>query len=77
MDATIRTKRNGDVFGKFGGGNKKLCDYYTDLKIPYADRETLPVVAASGRVYAIFGIAVSRDVKVTQSTERLIKITKE
>ena len=76
-DATIRTKRNGDVFGKFGGGNKKLCDYYTDLKIPYADRETLPVVAAGGRVYAIFGIAVSRDVKVTQSTERLIKITKE
>ena len=33
-DAIVRTLRGGDKFAKFGGGTKKLCDYFTDKKIP-------------------------------------------
>lgn len=75
--AKIRTRRNGDKFAKLGGGTKKLNDYFTDKKIPQAERDELPLIAKGNEIYAIYGVAVSEKVKADETTERLIKITKE
>lgn len=76
-DAVIRTRKNGDVFNKFGGGTKKLGDFFTDVKIPKDERDSIPVVASENEIYAIFGVAVSQKVKADETTVRLIKITKK
>lgn len=67
-NAVIRTKRDGDVFKKFGGGTKKLKDYLIDKKIPRADRENLPLVAVDNKILIIFGVEISDDIKVTDLT---------
>ncbi len=73
--AVIRVAKNGDTFKKFGGGTKKLCDFYTDAKIPKRLRPFLPVIADGNRILAIFGVAISDLVKADEKTETLIKLT--
>lgn len=75
--ATIRTKRDGDKFTKFGGGTKKLNDYLTDKKIPLRTRDKLVVIADRNDVLAIFGIAISDKIKVDETTKTIISITQK
>ncbi len=76
--AVIRTKKDNDLFVKFGGGGtKKLNDYLTDVKVPLRLRSALPVLADGDKILAIFGVAISEKVKVDGSTVNIIKITKE
>lgn len=75
--AVIRTRADGDVFTKFGGGTKSLGDYLTDKKIPVRERDSLPLVADGNKILIIYGIAVSDAVKVDETTNNIIKITKE
>ena len=72
--AVIRTKNVGDNFTKFGGGTKSLGDYLTDKKIPLRERDSLPVIAKSNEVLAIFGVAVSDKVKVDITTKNILQI---
>lgn len=72
--AVIRYPLQGDEFTKFGGGTKKLCDYFTDVKIPRRLRDTLPVLADGNTVLAIFGHAISQKIKIEQSTTRIVKL---
>lgn len=72
--AVIRTKRDGDTFTKFGGGTKNLNDYFTDKKIPLRTRESIPIIADGSNVLAIFGVAISKTVKVSSTSEKIIKI---
>lgn len=76
-NSVIRTKQNGDVFTKFGGGTKLLSDYLTDKKIPLRFRNKLPLIASGNEIYGIFGVAISDKVKVTSATKDIIKITKD
>ncbi len=71
----VRTKLDGDMFTKFGGGTKKLCDYLTDKKIPKRKRDDLVLLADGNTVYAIAGVAVSELSKVTTDTKTVIKIS--
>ncbi|MBQ9513442.1 MAG: tRNA lysidine(34) synthetase TilS [Clostridia bacterium] len=73
-DAVIRTKEEGDVFTKFGGGTKSLGDYLTDKKVPLRLRESIPLIASGRTVYAIFGVAVSDKVKIDNKTTEVIKL---
>ena len=73
-DAVVRNRRSGDHIKKFGGGTKNLSDYYSDLKIPRKDRDDFPVIAVGSRVLAIFGVAVSLDVKVDKKTENVLQL---
>ncbi len=66
--AIIRTKLDGDVFKKFGGGTKKLKDYLIDKKIPRFEREKLPLLAVGNNILLIFGVEISDDIKVTDTT---------
>ena len=70
----IRTKRDGDVFKKFGGGTKSLGDFLTDKKIPRSERDRLPLLAYENKVLAVFGVAISDDVKVDGKTANAVKL---
>ncbi len=72
--AVIRTKKNGDVFTKFGGGSKKLNDYFTDKKIPSRLRTRIPLLTDGNEIFAIFNLAISDKVKVDKNTKNIIKI---
>ena len=71
----VRTKKDGDVFKKFGGGTKKLADFFTDKKIPLRLREEIPLIADGNDVLVVFGIAVSDKIKTDDTTEKIIKFT--
>ncbi len=73
--ATVRTRKEGDRFTKFGGGTKSLSDFFTDKKIPLKDRDELLLVADKSDVLVIFGVAVSDKVKVDEKTKRIIKFS--
>lgn len=73
-NAVIRTKQNGDLFTKFGGGTKSLGDYLTDKKIPQRLRDNLPLLAVDNTVLAIFDVAISDKIKVDKTTKTIIKL---
>lgn len=74
-NAVIRYKRSGDYFKKFGGGRKKLNDYFTDKKIPLRLRDSIPLVCADSEVYIICGIEISDLIKVDKGTEKVVQCT--
>ncbi len=71
----LRTRRNGDVFTKFGGGTKKLNDYFTDKKIIERQRDFIPLLANGNDVLAVFGIAISDKVKIDEDTKTIYKLS--
>ncbi len=73
-DAVIRTKKDGDIFTKFGGGTKKLNDFFTDKKIPKKDRDSIPVIAKDNIVYFVFKIAISDLIKVDENTINIVNL---
>ncbi len=72
-DAVIRTRRDGDVFTKFGGGTKKLKEYLIDKKIPLSSRDELLVVASGQTVHMILGVEISDFIRVTDQTKIKLK----
>ena len=76
--AVIRARKDGDYIRKFGGGTKSLGDFLTDKKIPLRVRDSLKVIAKENRVYAVFGVDVSEDVRIDNDTVRVyaLKLTR-
>ena len=68
----IRTRREGDIFKKFGGGTKKLKEFLIDKKIPLSQRDKLPVIAKDNVVYLVFGVEISDDIKITSDTKTIL-----
>jgi len=66
--AKWRTRREGDIFTKFGGGTKTLNAYLIDCKIPSRVRDRLPVLAHNGEIYAIANLEISDKVKTDRET---------
>ena len=64
-----RTRQAGDVFTKFGGGTKKLKDYFIDKKIPNSMRNQIPLLAFENEIYCVLGNEISDKVKVTEKTK--------
>ena len=71
-NAVIRTRREGDVFKKFGSGTKKLKEFLIDKKIPLSQRDKLPVIAKDNVVYLVFGVEISDDIKITSDTKTIL-----
>ncbi|MCM1306864.1 MAG: tRNA lysidine(34) synthetase TilS [Bacteroides sp.] len=69
--AVIRARQDGDYIRKFGGGTKSLGDFLTDKKIPLRLRDGLKVIAKDNKIYAVFGVDVSADAKIDESTVRV------
>ncbi len=72
--AVVRTREEGDRFRRCGGREKKLSDYLTDIKIPRYMRDKLLLIACGQKVYAILGVEISDEVKITESTQKIYKI---
>lgn len=60
----LRTRRPGDTFRKFGGGTKKLKDYFIDRKLPRPLRGRLPLLASGGEVLAVCGVEIAESVRL-------------
>ena len=73
-----RPFRPGDRFRPYGmRGRKKVSDYLTDRKVPYAVRSLVPVLLASGNgsdIFCLAGLGISEDYKIDASTRRALKI---
>ncbi|MBI4730311.1 MAG: tRNA lysidine(34) synthetase TilS [Acidobacteria bacterium] len=71
-----RRMRPGDRFRPFGlGRSKKLGDFFTDEKVPRAERARVPlVVAGDGKVVWVVGHRVDDRFRVTEETARMLWI---
>ena len=75
--AQLRCIQSGDRFKALGGGTKKLCDYFTDIKLPLRLRAGVPLICAGSEVLAVCGIEVSDRVKITSDTRKTLTIYTE
>ncbi len=72
----LRTRQSGDyLVVNSEGGKKKLRDYLIDLKIPRRKRDGLLLLADGSRILWVLGYRIGEDCKVTEKTEKLLKIT--
>ena len=72
--AVVRTRKDGDVFEKFGGKTKKLKEYFIDEKIPERLRNDILLIA-KGKEILFSGREISEKVKLDESTVKALKIT--
>lgn len=68
--AVLRFRRDGDVFAPFGGGQKKLKQYFIDIKLPKRLRDRIPLVCIGNEVLVVAGMQVSDKAKQTAATLR-------
>lgn len=69
-DAVVRFFQPSDEFRRFGGGNKKLGDYFTDEKIPLRLRRRIPLIAIGNKILLVGGMEISEEIKITDGEER-------
>lgn len=67
--AIWRTRKNGDVFAKFGSGAKALKNFFIDKKVPNRVRDFIPVLADGKNILCVLGYEISDTVKVTEDTK--------
>jgi tRNA(Ile)-lysidine synthase len=72
-----RSRREGDRMIWPGVGSKKIKKYFIDQKIPYSQRNYIPVLAKGQEVYAVWGHAVSHQVAVNDNTINTLVIRRE
>jgi tRNA(Ile)-lysidine synthase len=74
---TIRTWQRGDRFHPWGmkGRSKKLQDYFTDLKVPAAARNIIPIVVAPEGLVWIVGYRQDERWAVTPRTRHCLVLT--
>jgi len=73
-DAVVRSRRAGDVFRRYKGGEKSLSDYLTDIKLPFSERARLLVLASGSRIFVILGIETADEVKIEKNTKKILII---
>ena len=66
--AVLRFRRDGDTFKPFGGGTKKLKEYFIDKKIPLRLRDRIPLICRGNEVLIVVGYEISDTVKQTENT---------
>lgn len=72
--AVLRTRREGDRFRPYKGGEKSLGDYMTDKGIPRHLRDNVPVVAAGSEVLIVCGVEISDKVRTDENSVEIIHI---
>lgn len=72
----LRKWRKGDSFKPFGmGGSKKLSKFFKDEKLSATEKEKIWVLVDRNEVVWVVGKRMDDTYKVTQKTEKIIKIT--
>ena len=72
-EPTVRSPKAGDRFRPFGmTTTKKLGDYFTDAKVPQADRKRTAVVSVGENVVWVAGHRLDDRYRVTERTQRFL-----
>lgn len=75
---TLRRWKDGDSFTPFGmNGSKKVSDYLIDHKVSMPEKNRQFVMLSEGRIAWLVGRRIDDEVRITKSTERVLRITKE
>ena len=75
---TLRRWQEGDSFTPFGmTGRKKVSDYLIDRKISVAEKQRQFVLISNNEIIWLVGHRTSDDYRITDKTERVLRITKE
>lgn len=71
----LRPPQEAERFWPLGApGNKKISRFFSDLKIPRAERQLYPVLISGEKVAVIPGLRISENFKVTSQTQQLLLI---
>jgi tRNA(Ile)-lysidine synthase len=74
-DIIIRIRKDGDRFFPYGmKGQKKLKDYFIDLKIPKDERSLIPLLCIDNKIAWVIGYRTSDDYKVTKETKKILEV---
>lgn len=75
---TVRFRQPGDyLYINDEGGKKLLSDYMINEKIPAGMRDSIPLVADGNHILWVVGYRISAKAKVSDSTKRILIMTKE
>ena len=75
---TLRRWKEGDSFSPFGmTGSKKVSDFLIDAKVSMAEKGRQFVLLSEGKIAWLIGRRISDEFRITDKTERVIRITKE
>ena len=72
----VRTWRDGDRFQPLGmTGQKKIQDFFVDVKVPRQERGRVPLLCATdGRIALVVGCRLAEPFKVTLVTKRVLRL---
>lgn len=71
---SVRTRLRGDRFSPLGmGGEKKIKDFYIDLKLPALQRDRIPLLLDRDGIIWVIGFRIDERVKLTDRTKRILK----
>ena len=75
---TLRRWMEGDSFTPFGmAGSKKVSDFLIDAKVSMAEKGRQFVLLSEGKIAWLVGRRIGDEFRITDKTERVIRITKE
>jgi tRNA(Ile)-lysidine synthase len=71
----IRNRKDGDRFVPYGmKGQKKLKDFFIDLKIPKEERNLVPLLCIDDEIAWVVGYRVSENYKVSKDTNKILEV---
>jgi tRNA(Ile)-lysidine synthase len=72
----VRSFREGDRFHPLGApGSKKVGDFFTDQKIPVAQRTRIPILADREGIVAILGVRPDQRAAIGPSARRILAVS--
>ena len=75
---TLRRWMEGDSFTPFGmTGSKKVSDFLIDAKVSMAEKGRQFVLLSEGKIAWLVGRRIGDEFRITDKTDRVIRITKE
>ena len=73
---TVYAVRQGDRFHPLGApGSKKVGDFFTDQKIPVAQRRRIPILADQEGIIAILSVRPDQRAAISPSTRRILAVS--
>jgi tRNA(Ile)-lysidine synthase len=71
---TIRNRRPGDRFNPLGaGGSQKLKKFFSDHKVPDAERRRCPLLVSGGRILWVAGHRIDHQARINPLTRRVLQ----
>jgi tRNA(Ile)-lysidine synthase len=71
----LRTWKEGDWFVPLGmRSRKKISDFLTDRKLPFVDRQHVPVLETEGSIVWVCGLRLDDRFKLRPSTRRVVQL---